>query len=70
MKEDSYPAWVCAECAHAAGKTLRGLATFHPDACGICGKAAIVTEPRDYGHFTPPELRQARTAAQQRQGGG
>ena len=66
----AYPEWICDLCAGAAGKRLRGLATFHPDVCSLCGETRSVTEPRDYGHLSQQEIERARVAAQQRKGGG
>ena len=48
-----YPAWVCAECGrkHNPKKEMRSpWATWHPGVCGVCGKQASVTEPRDYNY--------------------
>ncbi len=29
-----------------------GVATWHPDTCGVCGKSGVsVTEPRDFGYL-------------------
>lgn len=46
-----YPAWICYECGEKHGRRECGIATWHPDECGICGKFTNVTEPRDFGHL-------------------
>lgn len=46
-----YPAWICEDCGEEHGRRECGIATWHPDECGICGEYAYVTEPRDYGHL-------------------
>ena len=46
-----YPSWVCGDCGDRYGRRSSGVATWHPDTCGICGEEAIVTEPRDFGHL-------------------
>jgi len=52
MKVKSYPSWACVPCGqkHGSGKS-KSVSTFHYGKCGICGKNAEVTEPRDFGHF-------------------
>lgn len=46
------PAFVCTECAEAAGGKMPAnhAATWHNGECGICHKIKPVTEPRDFGH--------------------
>jgi len=47
-----YPPWICADCGAKHGRRECGFATWHDgDKCGICGKEAATTEPRDYGHL-------------------
>jgi hypothetical protein len=48
-----YPAWICRPCGrkHGRGWPKDHVATFHVGTCGICGIAAPVTEPRDFGHL-------------------
>ena len=53
MSGSEYPAWVCAPCGHKYGRRKCGVATWHEDDCGVCGKRAVVTEPRDFGHLRP-----------------
>lgn len=45
------PEWVCGDCGDEYGHREHGLATWHPDTCGVCGKYTVVTEPRDYGYL-------------------
>lgn len=47
----AYPAWVCSPCGTRHGRRPPRSATWHSGTCGICGKAAPVTEPRDFGHL-------------------
>ena len=56
MKLKPYPTWVCIDCAR---ETLRqnkhrnpfnGIATFHIEACNVCGDVCSVTEPRDFDY--------------------
>jgi len=51
MKHKTYPAWICSNCGDKWGRRECGVATWHPDTCGICGVETMVTEPRDYGHL-------------------
>jgi hypothetical protein len=44
-----YPAWVCLDCGRKYGKHDVGVATWHEDTCGICGRVTGVTEARDFG---------------------
>jgi hypothetical protein len=48
-----YPAWICRPCgeAHGRGMSADHVSTWHEDTCGVCGKTASVTEPRDFGHL-------------------
>ena len=48
-----YPAWICRPCgeAHGRGMPENHVATWHEDTCGICGRRAQVTEPRDFRHL-------------------
>jgi len=45
------PAWVCMDCGERYGRRPAGIATFHIDECGVCGKQKAVTQPRDYGYL-------------------
>lgn len=52
MTRDAYyPMWVCMECGSKFGRRQAGVCTIHQDTCGICGKIAMCTEPRDFGHL-------------------
>lgn len=46
----TYPAWVCDDCAKAAGGEHPEVwcSTYHPDECGVCKEQKMVTEPRDW----------------------
>jgi rRNA maturation protein Nop10 len=55
-----YPSWICYECGEKHGRRECGVATWHPDICGICGKEDIVTEPRDFGHLKDGWQKEAR----------
>jgi len=46
-----YPECVCADCGKAYGNRECGISTWHNGTCGVCGKEAAVTEPRDFGHL-------------------
>jgi hypothetical protein len=48
-----YPAWICRPCgeAHGRGMPSHHVSTWHMDTCGVCGRRAEVTEPRDFGHL-------------------
>jgi hypothetical protein len=48
-----YPAWICRPCGekHGRGMPAWHVSTWHEDTCGVCGKTASVTEPRDFGHL-------------------
>jgi hypothetical protein len=48
-----YPTWVCLDCGLKYGWHDAGVATWHEDTCGICGRVTGVTEPRDFGHLRP-----------------
>lgn len=45
------PQWVCYECGVKHGFFSPGLATWHPDTCGVCDQQKTVTEPRDFGYL-------------------
>lgn len=46
------PEWVCAPCGDKYGRFPEGrLSTWHGGTCGVCGKKAPVTEPRDFGYL-------------------
>lgn len=49
--DEAYPTWICADCANKYGRYAIGIATWHEDACGVCGRVTGVTEPRDAGHL-------------------
>jgi hypothetical protein len=51
-QKDTQPRWVCLACGKTHGKRMCGVATWHPDTCGVCGKSGVsVTEPRDFGYL-------------------
>jgi hypothetical protein len=50
---DAYPQWICSPCGRRHGRSQPELATWHDGRCDICGAAAAVTEPRDFGHLKP-----------------
>lgn len=50
MSKD-YPDWICQDCGLLYGYSKCGIAAWHVDTCGVCGKRAACTEPRDYGHL-------------------
>jgi len=51
-KMTDYPAWICSHCGDKHGRRPCGVATWHFDTCGVCGKQGVmVTEPRDFGHL-------------------
>lgn len=50
-EQHRYPEWVCIDCGIKHGRKRPGLATWHSENCGICGKYKYVTEPRDFGHL-------------------
>jgi hypothetical protein len=51
----AYPGTVCSDCGTKWGtrKCASSGATWHYGHCGVCGKYAAVTEPRDFGHLVP-----------------
>jgi hypothetical protein len=53
MKKQDYPQWVCSTCGNKYGHGYPEghVCTMHYGLCGVCGKEAVVTEPRDYGHL-------------------
>jgi hypothetical protein len=48
-----YPAWICRPCgeAHGRGMPAHHVSTWHMDTCGVCGRRAEVSEPRDFRHL-------------------
>ena len=48
-----YPDWICNSCGSKHGKSPQGNhhATYHLDACDICGLHGAMTQPRDFGHL-------------------
>lgn len=50
-QQTTYPIWICSECGDKYGRRECGIATWHIDVCGVCGKTKEVTEPRDFGHL-------------------
>jgi len=50
--DEAYPMWVCASCGDKYGRREFGIATWHEDVCGVCGRVTGVTEPRDCGGLT------------------
>ncbi len=51
MRKD-YPKWTCEPCAmiHSSNKK-KSVICWHYGKCDVCQKNAVVTEPRDFGHF-------------------
>jgi len=49
----TYPTWICLECGDKYGNGMPDghVCTVHNGTCGICGKDAQVTEPRDFRHL-------------------
>lgn len=56
----NYPNWICNPCGrrlggwYADGRYVgpaKHCATMHEGQCDVCGKKAVVTEPRDHGHL-------------------
>ncbi len=43
------------------GNKKCGVATWHENACDICGVTAAVTEPRDYGHLKDTWIKAAQS---------
>jgi hypothetical protein len=64
-----YPAWVCADCGSRYGKrgATGGHATWHIDACGICGETKACTQPRDFGNLVLDWAQRAAVDLLQRQ---
>lgn len=50
-KKRPFPNWICESCGNKYGTPTAGCSTFHQGECGICGKRAAVTEPRDYNYL-------------------
>ena len=52
-KEHYYPGVVCFPCGNTYGRGIKegSVCACYPGTCGVCGKATIVTEPRDFGHL-------------------
>jgi len=48
-----YPDAICLACGTKHGHREVGVATWNIDTCDICGKVALLTEPRDFGHLKP-----------------
>ena len=61
----TYPIWICHPCGVKHGNKKCGVATWHENTCDVCGKIAIVTEPRDFGHLKDTWIK----AAESRSGG-
>ena len=57
MKQDQ-PMWACMDCGMTYGKRQPGIASWHIDTCGVCGKTKIVTEPRDFGYLKPEGVKE------------
>lgn len=51
----TYPEFVCFECGVKYGRHQARICTVHEGVCGVCGKTASVTEPRDFGHLVLPD---------------
>jgi hypothetical protein len=45
------PKWICYKCGVKHGSFKCGIATWHTDICGCCGKMQACTEPRDFGYL-------------------
>lgn len=45
------PTWVCVACGEKWGRKPCGIATWHMNACQVCGKNKPVTEARDFGYL-------------------
>ena len=59
QKTHRYPTWICMECAVLAGKKADQVsrsATWNLGECNICKRKTAVTQPRDFGHFSPDQL--------------
>jgi hypothetical protein len=56
-----YPAWICRPCGekHGRGMSAGHVSTWHMDTCGVCGRRAEVTEPRDFRHLKQWPLKNA-----------
>lgn len=46
-----YPAFICFDCGEKHGKRKAGICTMHMGECDLCGRRAMLTEPRDFGHL-------------------
>ena len=44
---------VCSDCGELYGRYSVGCSTYHMGTCQVCGKAAAVTETRDFGYLQP-----------------
>jgi hypothetical protein len=60
-KIPTYPIWICHPCGMRHGNKKCGVATWHENACDICGVTAAVTEPRDYGHLKDTWIKAAQS---------
>jgi len=49
--DNNQPTWVCHKCGVKYGSFRAGIASWHQDTCGCCGRNTSVTEPRDYGYL-------------------
>lgn len=50
--DPAYPSWICRPCGKKHGKKPKGqIGSWHAGTCGVCGKSADVTQPRDFGHL-------------------
>lgn len=48
------PEFCCNGCGNEYGNgRTTDTSTMHLGKCGVCGRTAVVTEPRDYGYLTP-----------------
>lgn len=45
------PQWICNACGVKYGSFRAGIASWHQDTCGCCGRYTSCTEPRDYGYL-------------------
>ena len=69
MESPRYPGEVCNDCGARFGRRQPWMATWSTGVCGVCGREASTTQPRDFGHLKPGWERAAPAAAQERRDG-